>query len=268
MFSIAVLIAGPAAAQDWSQWRGDHRDAKAAEFSAPATWPKELTKKWEVAIGRWRGDAVAWWAIGCMCSRGRRGMRSRGVLNAATGEEIWKDSYASEGTTGGASGFQGPRCSPTVADGKVVTLGVRGILSCYDAATGQGAVAEGSISRASGRCSIRRARRWWSTGLCIAQLGGGDDGGIVAYDMASGEEKWRWTGEGPSNGSPVVMEVRRHEGRDRADGQEPGRRDGGRRQGGVEDSLRAGPRHVGVADGRRRDADRVRARERDSRRSG
>ena len=29
---------------------------------------------------------------------------------------------------------------------------------------------------------------------------------IVAYDMASGEEKWRWTGEGPSNGSPVVME--------------------------------------------------------------
>ncbi len=42
-------------------------------------------------------------------------------------------------------------------------------------------------------------------GMCIAQLGGSDDGGIVAYNLASGKETWRWTGEGPSNGSPVLM---------------------------------------------------------------
>ena len=47
----AVLVVDSAAGQDWSQWRGDHRDAKVAEFSAPSTWPKELTKKWEVEIG-------------------------------------------------------------------------------------------------------------------------------------------------------------------------------------------------------------------------
>jgi hypothetical protein len=47
--AFVAFLATSAGAQDWSQWRGDHRDAKAAEFSAPATWPKELTKKWEVA---------------------------------------------------------------------------------------------------------------------------------------------------------------------------------------------------------------------------
>ena len=55
VLGIAMLVAGTAAAQDWSQWRGDNRDAKAAAFSAPATWPKELTKKWEVSVG----DGVA-----------------------------------------------------------------------------------------------------------------------------------------------------------------------------------------------------------------
>jgi outer membrane protein assembly factor BamB len=199
-----VFTAVRAGAQDWSQWRGDHRDAKAAEFSAPATWPKELTKKWEVAIG----DGVATPSLVgdrlYVFSR-QDGNEIARCLNAETGEEIWKDSYASEGTTGGASGFQGPRCSPTVADGKVVTLGVRGILSCYDAA--------------SGKLLWRKddfAGKWPQfytsssplvvDGLCIAQLGGSDDGGIVAYDLASGVEKWRWTEEGPSNGSPVVME--------------------------------------------------------------
>ena len=39
--------------------------------------------------------------------------------------------------TGPAGGFPGPRCSPTVADGKVVILGVRGTLSCYEAKTGK-----------------------------------------------------------------------------------------------------------------------------------
>src|SRR5438046_10307328 len=40
-----------AQAQDWPQWRGPNRDAQAAGFAAPKTWPKELTQKWKVAVG-------------------------------------------------------------------------------------------------------------------------------------------------------------------------------------------------------------------------
>jgi outer membrane protein assembly factor BamB len=44
-------------------------------------------------------------------------------------------------------------------------------------------------------------------GRCIAQLGGSGNGGIVAYDLASGDEKWKWTGESPAYGSPMPMTV-------------------------------------------------------------
>ena len=38
-------------ASDWPQWRGPNRDNKVAGFTAPASWPKELTQKWKVTVG-------------------------------------------------------------------------------------------------------------------------------------------------------------------------------------------------------------------------
>ena len=46
-----ALAASGVLAQDWPQWRGANRDAKAASFTAPKTWPKELTQKWKVSVG-------------------------------------------------------------------------------------------------------------------------------------------------------------------------------------------------------------------------
>jgi outer membrane protein assembly factor BamB len=200
----AILVVDVAAAQDWSQWRGDDRDAKAAEFSAPATWPKELTKKWEVSIGNGAATPSLVGDRLFVFSR-QEGNEVARCLDAATGDEIWSDSYPSEGTTGGAAGFPGPRCSPTVVDGKVVTLGVRGILSCYDAASGKLLWRKDDFP---GKWPMfyTSSSPLIVDGMCVAQLGGSNEGGIVAYDLASGDEKWRWTEEGPSNGSPVVME--------------------------------------------------------------
>src|SRR5678815_5328567 len=52
--SLAACSAAARAA-DWPQWRGPNRDNKVAGFTAPATWPKELTQSWKVAVGL--GDA-------------------------------------------------------------------------------------------------------------------------------------------------------------------------------------------------------------------
>jgi hypothetical protein len=46
-----AALAAPAKAQDWPQWRGPNRDARAAGFAAPAEWPTELAQKWDVPIG-------------------------------------------------------------------------------------------------------------------------------------------------------------------------------------------------------------------------
>ena len=43
--------------------------------------------------------------------------------------------------------------------------------------------------------------------MCIAEVGGQGNGGIVAYDLASGDQKWKWTGDDPSYASPALMTV-------------------------------------------------------------
>ena len=68
----------------------------------------------------------------------RRGPTSRarsGVLclDAKTGKELWKHEYDCPYTV---SYPVGPRCTPTVADGKVYSLGAEGNLTCLDAAKG------------------------------------------------------------------------------------------------------------------------------------
>ncbi|MDB6031080.1 MAG: qgdA [Verrucomicrobiales bacterium] len=189
-------------AQDWPQWRGQNRDGKAVEFKAPQTWPKELTQKWKVTVG----EGVATPALVgdklYVFSR-EDGNEVLRCMEAATGKEVWQEKYESQGAQGPAAGFSGPRSSPTVADGKVVTLGVRGVLSAVDAATGK------KLWR---KTDIRGWPNFFTSssplvanGLCIAQLGGRDNGMTVAYDLATGEEKWKATDEAPAYASPVMM---------------------------------------------------------------
>ena len=49
----ALMLAGAtrAFAQDWPQWRGPDRSGKVTGFTAPQTWPKELTLKWKATVG-------------------------------------------------------------------------------------------------------------------------------------------------------------------------------------------------------------------------
>lgn len=189
---------------DWPQWRGSHRDGKVTGFNAPATWPAELAQKWKVTVG----DGVATPALvdGKLYVFSRQeGNEVLRCLDAANGKELWQDRYESLGASGPASGFSGPRSSPSVGEGKVVTIGVRGVISCLDAASGK------LVWRKDEFKSYPRFHPSSSPiimdGLCIAQLGGGNDGGIVAYDLATGAEKWKWTGGSPAYASPVIASV-------------------------------------------------------------
>src|SRR5262249_44456885 len=133
----AVLLgASSAVAADWPQWRGPNRDNKVAGFTAPATWPKELTQTWKTAVGL--GDAspaLVGDRLYLFTRQGGEGVSS--CLDAATGKTVWQDKYAATEVTGPASAHPGPRSSPAVAEGKTCTLGVGGVLSCLDAATGK-----------------------------------------------------------------------------------------------------------------------------------
>jgi outer membrane protein assembly factor BamB len=58
-------------------------------------------------------------------------------LDAGNGAEQWRDEYIAPAVTGAGARHPGPRSTPAVSDGKMVTLGASGILSCLDASTGK-----------------------------------------------------------------------------------------------------------------------------------
>jgi outer membrane protein assembly factor BamB len=201
--SCVVLLSMAATAQDWPQYLGENRAAKAS-FTAPKSWPKELAQKWKVTVG----DGVATPALVgdklYVFSRQEGGEILR-CLDAASGKEVWKseklDVLQAERP---AQDFAGPRCSPTVAEGRIVTLGLRGTLSCHDAKDGKLIWRKEDFKGVFPRF-FTSASPVVTDGLCIAALGGGDRGGVIAYDLKTGEEKWRWDGEGASYASPVLL---------------------------------------------------------------
>jgi outer membrane protein assembly factor BamB len=191
--------------QDWPQWRGANRNGKVAGFIAPAAWPGELAQQWKVTVGT--GDATPALVGDRLYTFTRQGDNEVTLcLNAGTGEEIWKEEYPAQVVTGPAALHPGPRSSPAVAEGKVVTVGVGGILSCLDAATGK------LIWRKDPYPGVvpmffTSSSPMIVDGLCITHLGGVGNGAILAFDLKTGSEKWRWAAEGPDYGSPVLMTV-------------------------------------------------------------
>jgi outer membrane protein assembly factor BamB len=209
MTTVAGVLAVSATcslAQDWPQWRGPNRDAKATGFTAPKEWPKELAQKWKVTVGL--GDASPAVVGNKLYVFVREGADEViRCLDATSGKELWSEKHDATQVSGpSASVHGGPRSSPAVADGKVVTLGVGGVVSCVDAATGKLLWRKDDFSGAWPRF-YTACSPIVTDGLAIAALGSESNGGIVAYDLASGDQKWKWTGDGAAYASPVVLTV-------------------------------------------------------------
>jgi outer membrane protein assembly factor BamB len=207
MIAGCVMLLGVSGlgAQDWPQWRGPNRDAKATGFTAPKTWPRELTQKWKVPVG----DGVATPALvgDKLYVFSREGSNEVvRCLAAATGKEIWQDKYPAQAATGPARSFPGPRSSPTVAEGKVVTLGVSGTLSCYDASSGK-VLWRNQDYKGSVPGFFTSSSPIIVDNLCIAQVGSERNGVIVALDLANGKEKWKAAGGGTAYASPVLLNL-------------------------------------------------------------
>jgi outer membrane protein assembly factor BamB len=198
-----------AAAADWPQWRGPERDNKVTGFTEPKAWPKELTKKWTTKVGLGDSSPVL---VGDKIYVFTRDDDNEIIwcLDAAKGEEIWKDKYAAKPANVPMGEHKGPRSTPAVANGKLCTFGVGGVVSCLDAE--------------KGTVIWRKDTKEWPSfytsaspiildGMCILHVGkdggrGGEGkGAMIAYDLANGDEKWKWSGDGPGYASPVLMTV-------------------------------------------------------------
>jgi outer membrane protein assembly factor BamB len=206
MLGCVILIGASCVfAQDWPQWRGPNRDGKVSGFEAPKQWPKELKLRWKTTVGT--GDATPALVGDKLYTFTRQGDDEvTTCLETVSGEELWVDKYAAQAVTGAPARHPGPRSSPAVANGKVVTLGVGGVLSCLDAAAGKVVWRKDPFPKVVPRFFTAMSPIIVD-GMAIGHLGGQGNGAIIAYDLNTGDEKWRWAEEGPEYASPALLTV-------------------------------------------------------------
>jgi outer membrane protein assembly factor BamB len=207
---LAAFNIQAANAQQWPQWRGPGRDGAITSFRAPAKWPEKLTQKWRAAIGGGYSSPVV--ADEKIYVHTREGdQETITSLDLKTGRVIWRKSYAAPFTKNqyAKDMEKGPYSTPVVQAGKVYTLGTTAILSCLEARTGAlkwrkdySQYADTSKLFCGTAMSPVIDR-----GLLFVHVGDDRRGWVVAFDSETGQERWKWEGDGPGYASPIIVEL-------------------------------------------------------------
>jgi outer membrane protein assembly factor BamB len=203
-----AVIAGQNRSSDYTQWRGPNRDGgAAASFTAPTAWPEHLTQKWKVSVGL--GYATPLLVGNRIYLFSRQGDNEvMSALDPDNGKVIWQTGYPATFTMNAAAAKhgQGPKSTPVFSNGKLYSIGMTGIITAFDAATGKqlwqkpGSTIVPMFTSHSFSPLVDR-------GLVIFHVGGHNQGALTAFDVNTGEVKWSWNGDGPGYGSPIVAEL-------------------------------------------------------------
>ncbi len=198
-----VTAPGP---DDYPQLYGPRRNA---------TLPgPRLARDWETHPPRqlWRREIGEGWSSFAIVGSAAVTMEQRGDLEAVvrydlgSGEQVWIHAdLAPFNTTIAGSG---PRTTPTIADGRVYSLGATGLLSCIE-------LRDGSLVWQRNVLSENRipVPSWGLASsplivgdLVVVQLGPTGQG-LVAHDRSTGEPVWKTDGEPGSYSSPILAEL-------------------------------------------------------------
>ena len=199
-------------AQDWTQWRGPNRDGVVTNFTAPAAWPEKLKLVWKTPVGSGFSSPVVAKDKAWIFSRNKE-QEIVSCLNLKTGKILWSQGYDvpfkmnQYAVQLGVDTGKGPHSTPTLYNGKLYTLGVNAVLSCFDANTGalQWRKDFGIPDTSKMFCGTAMSPVI-DNGNVIVYVGDDIKGGVMtAFDAATGKEKWTLNCDGPSYASPIVV---------------------------------------------------------------
>ena len=143
--AVLLLLAGPGFAQVsrpagayWPGWLGPGRDGWVEGVKAPQTWPRKLKQAWQARVGEGYGSPLV--AEGKVWQHARQGEEELvWCLDLETGATRWRKSYPAPFKSGGGGERHGkvPKSCPVLSDGRLFTLGISGILTAWDSASGR-----------------------------------------------------------------------------------------------------------------------------------
>jgi outer membrane protein assembly factor BamB len=199
-----------AAAQGWPQFRGPNRDGWGSDADLNTDWTAKPPKTlWETPCGGGYSSLAV--TNGRVYTQDRQGDDERVFcLDAATGKLLWEHREPADygGLRMGYAG--GPRATPTVAVGRVYTVGATGIALCLEepaAASDKPRV----VWRVDLPERFRAPTPGWGfacspllDGDLVILQPGGKDGSVVALDRRTGDTKWAAETDRSGYSSPVI----------------------------------------------------------------
>ena len=208
---IILLYTMKAAGQDWTQWRGPQRDGVAPDFTVPQNWPASLALKWKVSLGTgYASPIVVGDHLFVLTRDEQKDEEVVSCLGLTDGKVLWQKTYPAPYTLNRAATRhgKGPKSTPIVHEGKLYALGISGILSCFDAASGNLKWRKDYSDQYTSTSPLYGTAMspMVCQDLLIAHVGGHDQGALIACYLESGKEKWRWSGDGPGYASPIAAE--------------------------------------------------------------
>ena len=199
-----------AADRDWTGWLGPERNGWVDDFEPPAQWPAELEQVWQSGVGTGYGSPLV--AGGRVFQHGRQGEEEVvWCLDLESGDVQWRESYAAPFEIGGGAQFhgKGPKSCPALANGRLFTLSITGVLSAWDADSGDLLWQHDFGDR------FEKTHPYWGASTSplvdgdrvIVHFGADDQGALIALDVETGDVVWSHGNDGASYASPILVEI-------------------------------------------------------------
>jgi outer membrane protein assembly factor BamB len=128
-----------------------------------------------------------------------------------SGAVKWRKSHAVPFTmgNGGERHGKGPKSSPALADGRLFTMSITGLLSAWDADSGK------LLWRSDYSSRFEKGYPYWGASTSplvdgnriVVHFGTDDQGALIALDAESGKEIWSHGNDGASYASPILVEI-------------------------------------------------------------
>ena len=204
--ALGVVNEAQQSATDVTQWRGANRDGIVTGFTAPASWPQQLTQRWKVEVGLgYATPLVVGNRVYVFSRQGEDEVMS--ALDAASGKVLWRTAYPApfEMNSAAKAHGPGPKSTPVFSNGRLYSIGMAGAVTAWDAATGKQLWQKPGSMPLPMYTSHAFSPVIDGTSV-IFHVGGHDKGALTAFDVNTGAVKWSWAGDGPGYGSPIVAD--------------------------------------------------------------
>ena len=209
----AILLSSAVFAAEWPHFLGPTYNGTSSETGLLHEFPPQgPAKLWEYPKGK--GHSVPAISSGlAVVFHTVDEDETVDAIDITTGERKWRFSYEAPYTPQFGGG-NGPCTNPTIANGRVFTLGINSLLHCLELKTGE-LLWKRDLAR-----EYKLSPTFFGQGgtpcvigkLLIVSLGTSDDKSLVALDASTGEEVWAtkhtW---GSSYASPIPASIRGRE---------------------------------------------------------